>query len=97
MGLTVLQFKYEWINKLYMISFGMVECLVHLLIVLLLCPASRSQVCFLAWEGILETWKRREARQRDKEGTKTRLCSRFNFTIPAIHYEGRGRGPIPAK
>jgi hypothetical protein len=44
-----------------------------------LCPASRSQVWVLAWKGILETWKRRGARRRDKDGTKTRLCSRFNF------------------
>jgi hypothetical protein len=35
---------------------------------------------------------------RDKEGTKTKVSVQGSiFTIPALRYEGRGRGPIPAK
>ena len=35
---------------------------------------------------------------RDKEGTKTKVSAQGSiFTIPALRYEGRGRGPIPAK
>jgi hypothetical protein len=56
-----------------------------------LCPASGSHVWVLVWKGILETWKRRgegTARQHErKNGTKTRLCSRFNFTITTFSYE----------
>ena len=35
---------------------------------------------------------------RDKEGTKTKLSAQGSiFTISALSYKGRGRGPIPAK
>jgi hypothetical protein len=35
---------------------------------------------------------------RDKEGTKTKVSAQGSiFTISALRYEGRGRGPIPAK
>jgi hypothetical protein len=35
---------------------------------------------------------------RDKEGIKTKLSAQGSiFTILALRYEGRGRGPIPAK
>jgi hypothetical protein len=34
---------------------------------------------------------------RDKEGTKTKVSAQGSiFTIPALRYEGRGRGLIPA-
>ena len=34
---------------------------------------------------------------RDKEGTKTKVSAQGSiFTIPALRYKGRGRGPIPA-
>jgi hypothetical protein len=33
---------------------------------------------------------------RDKEGTKTKVSAQgLIFTILALRYEGRGRGPIP--
>jgi hypothetical protein len=35
---------------------------------------------------------------QDKKGTKTKVSAQgLIFTIPALSYEGRGRGPIPAK
>jgi hypothetical protein len=35
---------------------------------------------------------------RDKEGTKTKLSAQGSiFTISALSYKGRGRGPIPTK
>jgi hypothetical protein len=35
---------------------------------------------------------------RDEEGTKTKVSAQGSiFTIPALRYEGRGRGLIPTK
>jgi hypothetical protein len=35
---------------------------------------------------------------RDKDGTKTKVSAQGSiFTISALRYKGRGRGPIPAK
>jgi hypothetical protein len=34
---------------------------------------------------------------QDKEGTNTKVSAQGSiFTIPALHYKGRGRDPIPA-
>jgi hypothetical protein len=42
--------------------------------------------------------KKRGWAMRDKEGTKTKVSAQGSiFTIPALPYEGRGRGPIPTK
>jgi hypothetical protein len=55
----------------------------------------------LAWKGILETWKRRGARRRDKEmQLRQSFWSKLNFTVPhAIIKQGKGArfpswGPI---
>jgi hypothetical protein len=64
---------------------------------LLLCPANRSQVWVLAWKGILETWKRRGARQREiKMELRQSSWSKLNFTIPpAVMKQGKGVGFLP--
>jgi hypothetical protein len=42
--------------------------------------------------------EKRDWAERDKEETKTKVSAQgSNFTIPVLRYEGRGRGPIPAK
>ena len=67
----------------------------------LLCVVSGQQITGLGSSlkrhfGNLE--EKRGWAVRDKEGTKTKVSAQGSiFTIPALSFEGRGRGPIPAK
>ena len=60
----------------------------------LLQPASGSHVWVLVWKASWKPGREEGARWCERDGTKTTIWSRFNFTIPNTGLWSRGRGPF---
>jgi hypothetical protein len=46
---------------------------------------------FYFWKGILEPGREKGARQLERDGAKTRLCSKLNFNIGNTLYKEEGK------
>jgi hypothetical protein len=57
---------------------------------ILLRPASSPHIWVLAWEASWNLEEKRELGGARKDGTKTLVWSRFNFTIQTLGYEEGG-------